>query len=203
MEEGAHVFRSPVHVRDARPDDAEELVGVWGGLAGRPPDRDPSPRPGEAAGAVARISADPDQRLLVAFIDDHLAGAAHLTRGPVTPICDEEAVFLLHLQVHDEFRRHGAGRALVEATVSWAEETGTSYVIAAAAVASRDANRFMARLGLGQIAVVRGATVASLRAKLPVEPPAAARVGSRSTRTAGQVLVQRRSLRRAQRRAAG
>jgi hypothetical protein len=76
-------------------------------------------------------------------------------------------------------------------------------VIAAAAVASRDANRFMARLGLGQIAVVRGAPVAALRAKLPVDPPAAARVGSRSSRTAGQVLVQRRSMRRAQRRTAG
>jgi GNAT superfamily N-acetyltransferase len=203
VEEGAHVFRSPVNVRDARPDDAEELVGVWGGSTGRAPDRDPSPRPGEAAGAVARIAADPEQRLLVAFIDDHLAGAAHLTRGSVTPICGEEAVYLLHLQVQDEFRRHGVGRALVEATVSWAEEKGTSYVIAAAAVASRDANRFMARLGLGQVAVVRAATVASLRAKLPVDPPAAARVGSRSTRTAGQVLVQRRSLRRARRRAAG
>jgi GNAT superfamily N-acetyltransferase len=203
VEEGAHVFRSPVHVRDACPDDADGLVGVWGGLTGRTPDRDPSPRPGEAAGAVARIAADPDQRLLVALIDDQLAGAAHLSRGPVTPIGDEEAVFLMHLQVHDEFLRHGVGRALVEATVSWAEEKGTTYVIAAAAVASRDANRFMARLGLGQLAVVRGATVASLRAKLPVEPPVAARVGSRRTRTAGQVLVQRRSLRRAQRRAAG
>jgi hypothetical protein len=56
----------------------------------------------------------------------------------------------------------------------------------------------MARLGLGQVAVLRGATVAGLRAKLPVEPPAAARVGARSSRTVGQVIVQRRSLRRAQ-----
>ena len=34
-------------------------------------------------------------------------------------------------------------------------------------LASRDANRFMARLGLGQVAVMRGATVPALRAKLP------------------------------------
>ena len=195
--------RSPVNVRDARPDDAEGLIGVWGGLSGGATDRDLSPGPHEAAGAVARVAADSDQRLLVAFIDDHLAGAAHLSRGPLTPICGEEAVYLLHLQVHDEFRRHGVGRALVEAAVSWAEEKGSSYVIAAATVASRDANRFMARLGLGQIAVVRGAPVAALRAKLPVDPPAAARVGSRSSRTAGQVLVRRRSMRRAQRRTAG
>jgi hypothetical protein len=58
----------------------------------------------------------------------------------------------------------------------------------------------MARLGLGQMAVVRGASTAALRAKLPVETPAAARVGSRTHRSVGHVLAQRRSLRRAQRR---
>jgi hypothetical protein len=54
--------------------------------------------------------------------------------------------------------------------------------------------------GLGLVATVRRATVSALRAKLPVEPPAAARVGSssRSHRSVGQVLAQRRSLRRAQ-----
>jgi hypothetical protein len=86
----------------------------------------------------------------------------------------------------------------MEAAVAWAEEKETAHVLVAAAVGSRDANRFMARLGLGPIAVVRGATVTSLRAKMPVEPPAAARVGRRSSRTVGQVLAQRRSLRRSQ-----
>ena len=42
------------------------------------------------------------------------------------------------------------------------------------------------------------ATVPSLRSRLPVETPVAARVGSRSHRSVGQVLAQRRSLRRAQ-----
>ena len=105
---------------------------------------------------------------------------------------------VLHLNVHDDARRHGVGRSLLEATVSWAEEKDSTHVIAAAAAASRDTNRFMARLGLGQVAVMRAATVATLRAKLPVEPPAAARVGNRSHRSVGHVLAQRRSLRRAQ-----
>jgi hypothetical protein len=56
----------------------------------------------------------------------------------------------------------------------------------------------MARLGLSQLAVVRGAAVAALRAKLPVEPPAGAGVTLRNSRNVGQVLAQRRSLRRAQ-----
>lgn len=190
--------RSPVQVRDATPEDAAALVDVWGpgrnvgNEAALPPVLD------EARASMARIAADPDQRLLVAAIDDKVAGAVHLTRGQLSPIHGDAAVYVLHLQVLEEARRHGVGRALMAATVTWAEEKDTPHVVAAAAIASRDANRFMARLGLGQIAVVRGASVSSLRAKLPVETPAAARVGSRSHRSVGQVLVQRRSLRRSQ-----
>jgi GNAT superfamily N-acetyltransferase len=191
------MVRNPVQVRNASPDDAEALVEIWGtgrhtGQEGAPPVLH------EAVAAVARIAADPDQRLLVALLDDRVAGAAHLSRGSLTPIHEDAAVFVNHLQVLDRCRRHGVGRALMEAAVTWAEEKGTPHVVAAAAVSSRDSNRFMARLGLGQIAVVRGASVASLRAKLPVEPPAAARVSTRNHRSVGQVLVQRRSLRRSQ-----
>jgi GNAT superfamily N-acetyltransferase len=191
------VFRSPVHIRDASPEDATALVEVWG--AGRTTGHEGSPPAlPEASASVARISEDPDQRLVVAFIDSQVAGAVHLTRGVLTPIHGDAAVYVGHLQVIDSFRRHGVGRALIEAAVTWAEELNIPHVLAAAAVTSRDANRFMARLGFGQVAVLRGATVTALRAKLPVEPPAAARVGARSHRSVGQVLVQRRSLRRSQ-----
>lgn len=188
--------RSPVQIRDASPDDAPALVEVWGtgrttGGEGAPPALH------EACAAVARVAGDPDQRLLVARIEEQVAGAVHLVLGSLTPIHGEQAVYVSHLQVVDEFRRHGVGRALVEAAVTWAEECGSAHVLAAAAVTSRDSNRFMARLGFGQIAVLRGATVAALRAKLPVEPPAVARVGTRSHRNVGQVLVARRSMRRA------
>jgi GNAT superfamily N-acetyltransferase len=193
------VIRTPVHLRDAEPGDAEVLVELW---TGRSPDRVlTTPAVTEAAASLARIAADPDQRVLVALVEDTVAGAVHLVRAPLSPVHSDSAVHVLHLQVLDDFRRHGVGRALMEATVTWAEEKDSDHVIAAATATSRDANRFMARLGLGQLAVVRGASVAALRAKLPVEPPAAARVGTRSHRSVGQVLVQRRSLRRAQTRA--
>lgn len=204
------MVRSPVHVRDASADDAAALVEVWRSFSDRSPERtagSDGERPVEvvtggaaldqAESSIARLADNPDQRLLVATIDDHVVGAVYLERRHLSPIHAESAIFVIHLHVVDEFRRHGVGRALLEATVTWAEEKDASHVIAAAAVASRDANRFMARLGLGQVAVVRGATVAALRAKLPVDPPAAARVGSRSHRNVGQVLVQRRSMRRA------
>jgi GNAT superfamily N-acetyltransferase len=191
------MFRTPVHVRDASPDDAAHLVEVWGAHRAAESHDAILPAVDEAAASVARVTADPDQRILIAFNDEQVAGAAHLMRGPITPIHADDAVYVMHLQVLEGQRRHGVGRALLEASLRWAEEKGSAHLLTAAAVGSRDANRFMARLGLGQIAVVRGATVASLRAKLPVEPPAVARVGSRSHRV-GQVLVQRRSLRRSQ-----
>lgn len=185
-------------VRDATPEDAQLLRDVW--AAGQD-DRDAQPPLADTRASLARIAADPDQRLLIAQIDDDAAGAVHLVRAPISPLHNDSAVHVLHLHVVESFRRHGVGHALMEATVSWAEEKDTSHVLAAAAVGSRDANRFMARLGLAQLAVVRGASVGALRAKLPVEPPVAARVGSRPHHSVGQVLARRRSLRRAQARA--
>ena len=192
------MFRSAVTVRDADLGDVEALRFVMAGAAGPIVDE----TPGEADSAVARINADPDQRLLVALLDGQVAGAAHLVRASVSPLQSAQAVHILHLHVLDECRRRGVGTALMEATVAWAEEKDTSHVVAAANVGSRDANRFMARLGLSQLAIVRAAPVAALRAKLPVEAPAVCldnRISNRqSTRTVGQVLARRRSLRRAQ-----
>lgn len=197
---GCPLSRNPVQVRDATPDDAEALLEIWADFSKRTySERFPAEPPEiETATAVARIAADPDQRLMVGVIDGRAIGAVHLIRAPMSPIYTEQAIHITHLHVLDDYRRHGVGHALIEATVTWAEEKDTGHVLAAASVNSRDANRFMARLGLAQVAMVRGATVSTLRAKLPVEPPAAARVGSRSHRSVGQVLAQRRSLRRSQ-----
>lgn len=192
------MFRTPVLVRDAGPDDVDDLIMLW---TVRGSERAlTAPARSDALASAAAVAADPDQRLLVAVVDDRVAGAAHLVRAPVSPIHSDSAVYVLHLQVVDEFRRHGVGRSLMEAAVTWAEEKDSTHVVAAASAGSRDANRFMARLGLGPTAMVRAATVASMRAKLPLEPPAVARVGARSNRNVGQVIVKRRSLRRARER---
>ena len=188
------MLRSAVVVRDAVPDDVDALREVFAGAAGPVVDE----TPGEAASAVASIAADPDRRLLVALLDGRVAGAAQLVRTSLSPLQAASAVHVIHLHVLDDCRRHGVGTALMEATVSWAEEKDTPHVLAAAAVGSRDANRFMARLGLGQVAVVRAASVATLRAKLPVEPPAICMTDNRHHRMVGQVLARRRSMRRAQ-----
>lgn len=190
--------RNPVHVRDAVPEDATALLRIWGDFRRSSAERVSDGQAElDAANAVARIAADPDERLVVGLIDDQVAGAVHLMRARISPIHNDTAIHITHLHVLSGFRRHGVGKALLEAAVSWAEEKDTSHLLAAASVSSRDANRFMARLGLTQLAVVRGASIPALRAKLPVEPPAGAMVTSRNHRNVGQVLAQRRLQRRA------
>ena len=61
-----------------------------------------APRSRRPAASVARIAADPDERLLVALIDDQVVGAMHLTRGPLSPIHGETAVYVMHLQVLED-----------------------------------------------------------------------------------------------------
>lgn len=190
--------RITVQVRDAVPEDAAALIEVWGDFRRASSDRTSEVAHVEAANAVARIAADPDERLLVGTIDDQVVAAAHLLRAGMSPIHTDTAVHITHLHVLGGHRRHGVGKALIEAAVSWAEEKDTTHLMAAASVHSRDANRFMARLGLSQIAIVRGANVKALRAKLPVDPPAGAMVSSRNHRSVGQVLAQRRLQRRVQ-----
>lgn len=190
--------RCPVQVRDAVPEDAAALLEVWGDFRRTGTERSHASAETEAANALARIAADPDERLLVGVYEDKVVGAAHLLRAGISPIHTETAIHVTHLHVLGNARRHGVGKALMEAAVSWAEEKDTSHLIAAASVHSRDANRFMARLGLSQIATVRAAAIPALRAKLPVEPPAGAMVTSRHQRSVGQVIAQRRLQRRAQ-----
>lgn len=190
--------RYPVQVRDAVPEDAAALIEIWADFRRTGSDRNSPSAEAEAATALARVAADADERFLVAVVEEKVVGAAHLLRAGISPLHTETAIHVTHLHVLDGYRRHGIGKALMEAAVSWAEEKDTPHLIAAAAVSSRDANRFMARLGLSQLATVRGASVPALRAKMPVDPPAGAMVSSRNHRSVGQVIAQRRLQRRVQ-----
>jgi hypothetical protein len=74
------------------------------------------------------------------------------------------------------------------AAADWADEKDSPHIVAAVAASARDSNRFLARLGMGQAAVVRASTVAGLRARLSTAP---AKAG------ASNVVVARRLRRRA------
>lgn len=191
--------RSPILVRDADPSDAPALLQVWSEpLRRMTTDRSSRPPMSEVRANLARIAAEPDHRLLVAVLEDEVIGAGHLSRTPLSPLHSEGAVLISYLYVSEHARRHGAGKALVEAAVCWAEEKGASTVMAATNATDREANRYLARLGFGSMAVIRAASVASLRAgAMPPGPPACARTDSRTSRTVGAILAQRRQQRRA------
>ncbi len=160
------VARNPVLIRDAQPEDAAALVEVWSDATGGKPSRLSPPGVEEAARAVARIAIDADQRLVVGILDDVVAGVASVRRATLTPIHDETAVLVDHLYVHCDHRRRGVGRALVAAAAAWADEKQSPHLMASVAAASRDANRFLARLGLAQITTVRAAPVTAVVQKL-------------------------------------
>ena len=95
-----------------------------------------------------------------------VAGVAHVRRAPLSPLHDDDAVHVGYLHVLSGFRRRGIGKMLLEAAADWADEKDSKHIVASVAATARDSNRFLARLGLGQVAVVRASTVTSLRCKL-------------------------------------
>ena len=183
--------RSAASVREAIPEDAEELLQLWSasGRAG-----DAAPRPvDDAARGIANVAADPDTRLLVAVVEDRIAAALQVWRGPISPLVEDEVVHTSFLLVRPEFRKQGLARCLLEATVTWAEEKD-AHAITAFTDTNRETNRYFARLGLGTFATIRYSTTSALRKRLTE----GARVPGGGNRHLREVLAQRRSMRRRQ-----
>lgn len=182
--------RGSVVVRDAVASDASTLVAIWDGIAA--PDRSQvaAATDEQTARAIARLDTDPAERLLVALLDDLPVGVAHVRRAPISPIHDEDAVHVGNLHVLSEYRRRGVGSSLMAAAADWADQKDSKHIIASVAASARDSNRFLARLGMGQAAVVRATTVVGLRARL----------GSTGTKSiATNIVAARRLMRRSRR----
>jgi len=181
--------RGSVVVRDAVVDDASALVDIWDDFSNvRERFSVAAATAEEASRAIVRLETDSAERLLVATVDGIPVGVAHLRRALISPIHDEDAVHVGNLHVLTDHRRRGVGTSLMSAAADWADEKDSPHIVAAVAASARDSNRFLARLGMGQAAVVRASTVAGLRARLSTAP---AKAG------AGNVVVARRLRRRA------
>ncbi|MFA6576258.1 MAG: GNAT family N-acetyltransferase [Nocardioides sp.] len=185
--------RSLVSLRCAEVSDAPALAELWADALRR---ADRSDHIADLELVIKKAAASPEQRLLVADQDGDVAGAVLLRVTTLTPINLEQVVQAISPHVFPHYRRHGIGRLLMESAVSFAEELGVAHVGTAASSGSRDANRFMARLGLGPHAMLRLAPTVVVRAKLTAQRPALAATGGRQQLT--RVLAARRSMRRAQ-----
>jgi GNAT superfamily N-acetyltransferase len=184
--------RSLVSLRCAELSDAPALAELWCDALRRADRQD---HIADLELVIKKAAASPEQRLLVADHDGAVAGAILLRVTSLTPINLEQVVQAISPHVFPQYRRHGIGRLLMESAVSFAEELGVAHVGTAAASGSRDANRFMARLGLGPHAMLRLAPTAAVRAKLTAQRPVLA---ATSGRHLTRVLAARRSMRRAQ-----
>ncbi len=185
-----HVTRTPVDVRDLGPQDGPALERLWRDL----PHSDAAVTRDLAEVVLSALEEEPGSRVVVAEVDGEVVGTAYLRPGRMSPLVGDRTLHVSHLQVDESTTRAGVGRALVDAALAHAEHTGLENLLVAGGVNDRETNRFLARLGLAQVAVLRGATVAALRARMPLEPAAAAR--SSRARQVGQVVAARRVQRR-------
>jgi ribosomal protein S18 acetylase RimI-like enzyme len=183
-------MRSQLVVRTAEAADVDALLLLWSEVL-RKGERDD--QLADLRTVLARAAASDDERVVVVEYDGSVAGAVHLRASTISSLNFEPVVQVISPHVLPEFRRHGIGRALLDAAVTFAEELGISCVGTAVTAGNRDANRFMARLGLGPVATFRVAPAQVVRSKLTLQRPQAAR---HSGRQLTQVLAARRSRRR-------
>ena len=184
--------RSLVLLRVAGLSDTPALAELWADALRR---ADPQDHLADVELIIKAASASPEQRVVVAEYDGEFAGAVLLRVATLTALNLEPTVQAISPHVLPQFRRRGIGQALMDSAVSFAEEIGVGHIATAASSASRDANRFMARLALGPHATMRIAPTHVVRAKLAAQRPATA---TTSGRQLTRVLAARRSLRRSQ-----
>ncbi|MFY0405761.1 GNAT family N-acetyltransferase [Solicola sp. PLA-1-18] len=192
--------RLPVVVRHAEPEDAAALVELWSScvdLAGteaadsvNAPSLWRQPSTAEAATALDAYVSSPDRRLMVALLDGEIVGVLAVQLRPLTPIHTTRTMIVSDLHISPACRRKFVASTLMSSAVSWAEECDCEVVLTSAPVNSRDAHRFLTRLGFGQVATVRGAQVSVLRSRF-----AGIATSSRDT---GRLIAVRRTLRRRQ-----
>lgn len=181
--------RYSLTTRCAVREDAPVLAELWSDAVRR---ADRAEQIADVEQIIKNCLVSPEDRVVVVEYDDQVAGAVHLRITTLTPLNLEPCVQALQPRVFDQFRRRGVGHTLMEAATSFAEENGILHVATAIPHGSRDANRFMARLGLAPLAMYRIAPAAVLRARLSPQ-----RTASPGSEGRSKVLAARRSMRRA------
>jgi N-acetylglutamate synthase-like GNAT family acetyltransferase len=190
------VSRTPFLVRELSVGDGAALHALWAPML-PPPLRDVTPDR-YAEHVLQMIADEKDAAVLVVEVEGSVAGAAYLHRTLLAPVAGADVLQVALLAVAPSRTRRGVGHALVEAAVSHAETLGVENVVVVGGPGDRETNRFLARLGLTQVAVLRTSPVAALRGRLPQDAGGLAGVVRvpRRSRHVGQVVAARRTQRR-------
>lgn len=97
------------------------------------------------AGRLARISGAPDQLVMVAVVEDTIAGWLQAHASVVLE--SGFRVEIAGLIVSDQFRRGGVGRSLVQRAEQWAREIGAEAVVVRSNTQRVESHRFYPALG--------------------------------------------------------
>jgi len=194
------VARASILVREAALHDLPAIARLWDDIkkvAGRADRLTPMPNINRVRDYVCHGPRDPDQRILVATMDDHdvAVGFAVLTRQPFAPMYDGSSVHVHYLHVAESGRRRGVGRALVAAAATFAEDVAADHVVTSVYPHLRDSNRFFARLGFAPVITRRVVALPALRRRLASEFRLEARLEARPS-SVDELLARRRSVRR-------
>jgi ribosomal protein S18 acetylase RimI-like enzyme len=167
------VSRACVRIRPAELADVDALValilstdtssGIFSGRALLEPDVE------HLAQRLSEILGEQSRTILVG-VDDSGAAVGMLVAkfDEIGAIDITPALHVTHLLVSPKLRRRGVGRALLAGAVHIAEEHGVDRVLATASSGSREANRYLARLGFAPLVVHRVASTTTLRRALGI-----------------------------------
>lgn len=120
------------------------------------------------AARFEEILVDGKRTMLVAVdeVSGDVVGLLVARRDEIGAIDLSPVLHITHLLVTPRHRRRGVGRTLLTAAVHLAEELGLDRVLATAGAGSREANRYLARLGFAPLVVHRLAPTSVLRRSL-------------------------------------
>ena len=117
---------------------------------------------------LAHMLSGTDRDVLVAIDDGggDVVGMIVITDDSVGEVTQIPVLNVTHLVVSPQHRRRGVGRALLAATVHLADQRQVENIVATAVTGSREANRYLARLGFAPLVVRRIAPTSVLRRSL-------------------------------------
>lgn len=165
--------RGNVRVRIAEPSDIPALVAlaesakVAGPMfPGRASSDDRCEQLAERFAAIL----DSERRTAFAAFNeaDELLGLVVVLEDEVAPIDPTPMLQVGHLMIGTGVQHDAIGRALLAAVVRLADERKIEHVVASAMYTSRDANRYLARLGFAPVAIRRIASTSVLRRSLGI-----------------------------------